>query len=566
VYLNNTGDPEERFSASGGLSLVDAIITGALTCERGVLTGKSGSGSALAATRLRVSGGVNFAGLSTAAGAVHLTDADITGPLSFRDAVLKGTDDDGCALRADGLKVSSGAYLDRLEADGAVTLLDARITGQLSFRGATINGERREQVWNGWRMEPRPQGVSFSGDRLTATGGAWFDGGFTATRAVRLSGAQITGMLAFHAAQLNGTDPTGSSLIADGITVSRGVYLAAGFVSAGALVLSDANISGQLVVGQPSRLANVESSPDKDVYLNGVDEDGYSLVATRMALTGDAQFERFASAGALGLKSATISGQLRWAPGERPEWALDLSEASASRLSDDGNWPTNGQLQLAGFTYDGFAADSQLPWRHRLEWIRGQYPPSLAAPRQPPEPAPTRYSAQPYEQLASVYSQTGHDDDAREINIAALRDRRQFGQLSKPSKLLNLTYDITIRYGYRSWLAAVYLVALFVIMFAAFSLAQSGGSVIVPAGDVTGLHPAPTASRCQSDYPCFSPAGFALDIVVPIINVHQPDNWRVNRHSSWGWAWMLAAWLATLLGWAFVTLFVAGYTGLVRLN
>jgi hypothetical protein len=59
-------------------------------------------------------------------------------------------------------------------------------------------------------------------------------------------------------------------------------------------------------------------------------------------------------------------------------------------------------------------------------------------------------------------------------------------------------------------------------------------------------------------------AGGAIDIVVPIVNVHQADEWAVNGRTSWGWVWVGGTWVATGLGWALATLFVAGYTGLVR--
>ena len=45
--------------------------------------------------------------------------------------------------------------------------------------------------------------------------------------------------------------------------------------------------------------------------------------------------------------------------------------------------------------------------------------------------------------------------------------------------------------------------------------------LITTVGDVTGLHPAPVATRCVGSYPCFYPAGNAIDTVIPIINVHE---------------------------------------------
>ena len=53
----------------------------------------------------------------------------------------------------------------------------------------------------------------------------------------------------------------------------------------------------------------------------------------------------------------------------------------------------------------------------------------------------------------------------------------------------------------------------------AFTIAQSQPGLIIPTASTTGISPAPTASRCSKGYPCFYPAGFAIDVVVPIVNV-----------------------------------------------
>lgn len=65
-------------------------------------------------------------------------------------------------------------------------------------------------------------------------------------------------------------------------------------------------------------------------------------------------------------------------------------------------------------------------------------------------------------------------------------------------------------------------------------------------------------------YPCFYPAGYAIDVVIPLINVRQADNWRPNADAPWGWSLVAGTWVATGLGWALSTLAVAGYTGLIR--
>lgn len=87
--------------------------------------------------------------------------------------------------------------------------------------------------------------------------------------------------------------------------------------------------------------------------------------------------------------------------------------------------------------------------------------------------------------------------------------------------------------------------------------------LIVPTKDNNKTNPA-TARHCTPTYPCFYPAGLALDTVVPIINIHQAENWRPNGQAPLGSALVAISTAATLLGWALSTLTVVGYTGLVR--
>jgi hypothetical protein len=104
------------------------------------------------------------------------------------------------------------------------------------------------------------------------------------------------------------------------------------------------------------------------------------------------------------------------------------------------------------------------------------------------------------------------------------------------------------------------------LAFLVLSIVGQHQHVIVPTGDTTRLHPVPTATQCTSIYPCFYPFGYTIDTVIPIINVHQADNWRPDGSGPWGEAFVVATWIWTALGWALATLLVAGYTGLVRQN
>jgi hypothetical protein len=106
-------------------------------------------------------------------------------------------------------------------------------------------------------------------------------------------------------------------------------------------------------------------------------------------------------------------------------------------------------------------------------------------------------------------------------------------------------------------LAVVYAAAVVI-----FWAAQHHTGLIVPVMAAPGLSHAPTAMDCTSSYPCFYPAGYAIDTVIPLINVRQASYWVPNGHVPWGDALVVFTWLDTVLGWALVTLAVVGYTGL----
>ena len=383
-----------------------------------------------------------------------------------------------------------------------------------------------------------------------------------------LTGAAIGGAVRFAQAEITSVDSAGVAVMAASLKAGGGLWLgkppeegpaAEGDLTVdGAMILTDASITGQLGL--------------RGAKLTGLDTHSRTLVAERLTVTGDALFSKFTAAGAMVLAGAQISGELAWLPEGPVSWPLDLDGATTNRLDDDGHWPEPGKLKLNGFKYNALSGDHPSILDDRLGWIRSQYSPkqeTLGVPvpwrkRTLPPAESTSFSPQPYQQLASVYQSSGQDDEARQVNIAANADRRRWGALKPGAWWANALFDVTIKFGYKTWRAAVGLVAVYAIAVIPLTFAQHQPDLIIPTGSTTGVHPPPTASQCSQGYPCFYPAGFAIDIVVPIVNVHQADEWAVNGDASWGWVWVGGTWVATGLGWALVTLFVAGYTGLVR--
>jgi hypothetical protein len=383
------------FVADGAVRLLNADITGQLVCSGAHITGTDTDGNALDADSIKVGGGVFLNAGFVADGAVRLLNADITGQLVCSGAHITGTDTDGNALDADGIKVGGGVFLNAgFVADGAVRLLGADITGPLVCSGAQITGTDTD-------------GNALAADGVKVGGSVFLNAGFVADGAVRLLGADITGPLVCSGAQITGTDTHGNALAADGVKVGGGVFLNAGFVADGAVRLLNADITGQLAC--------------RGAQITGTDSDDTALAADGVRV-GGAVFldDGFTSAGSVGLRAARVGGGLSlrkatladpvaleaqgarvgqalvWAPARPVTGVVNLDRAQVNRIDDDwsnkgGYWPTAGNLRLAGFVYDGFGGDHQANSRQRLDWVRSQH-------RKPLPGQTSRFGAQPYEQ------------------------------------------------------------------------------------------------------------------------------------------------------------------------
>jgi hypothetical protein len=446
---------------------------------------------------------------STFAHPVHLLGAGIDGQLSCRGAQLQGSDANGDALVADRLKVGGDVFLDEwFTAAGAIRLPSAEITGQLNCRGAQLQGSDAN-------------GDALVADRLKVGGSVVLDRGFTAAGAIRLSGAEITGQLNCRGAQLHGRD-SNNALVANGLKSGGDVLLDRGFTAAGAVALPTAQIGGSCW-----------------------------LVDARLAQDIAVRAE--------GLK---IAHELYWAPRAPVLGEVNLERAAAHRLVDnwalpDAHWPPQGKLRLTGFTYDGFGGNPPATCDQRLAWVRRSSSASTDRRKM-------TFAAQPYEQLIRVYRQSGLEADARRVAIAKRNDLRRSGQLTSAGRVGNWILDKTIRHGYQPLRAAALLAVVYLAVLLVLWAAQHRPGLVVPAKDIRAITPAPTAEVCVGGYPCFYPAGYAIDAVIPLLNLRQVENWRLNGSADWGWAFIAGTWVATGLGWAFSTLAVVGYTGLVR--
>lgn len=577
------------------LRLAGADITGGLSCRGTQLKGADREGRVLVADDMKAGSYVLLdQGISaeetvsrrfTAKGTVSLARATV-GYLSCRGARMS-VGKENYALFAERIKVGGDVFLDQLPghgrftAVGTVWLAGADITGNLVCAGAQLHGAK--------------DGAALFCGGIKIGGGLFLAGVHTSTGAIHLRGANITDNLYCNHAQLNGVDEDGNALNADWTKIGSHLLLNEEFAAAGTIYLQDANITG-----------NLECC---GAQLKGPGSKGWSLAAERMKVGADVYLtESFAAADGVQLRAATIggaleiapsklgedqttvaldatgariTGKLRWEPENQVLGEVSLQETTVGLLEDswtdsednerpNGYWPAGGNLHLDGLAYGNILTDRRGgEVGQRLAWIKGQYrlkenlpwTHALFHPRA--SHAQERgYASWPYKQLAQVFQQDGKDTEARQVAIAQRRDLREFGHLTWYRRAFSSLLDFFIGYGYQTWKAGAYLVVLYGIVLA-FVLLASHHNAIVPNQDITLLHPKPTALSCASDYPCFSPAGYAIDTVIPLINVHQADYWGPNASVAWGLACVVITYLGTLLGWLLLTFAVAGATGLV---
>jgi hypothetical protein len=80
----------------------------------------------------------------------------------------------------------------------------------------------------------------------------------------------------------------------------------------------------------------------------------------------------------------------------------------------------------------------------------------------------------------------------------------------------------------------------------------------------------PRSSACDDNYPCVQPVVYALDNLIPIVELGQRSRWTPDQsHRGTTWIddgrWLaVATWTTSTLGWILATLVAASFTQVVR--
>jgi hypothetical protein len=464
--------------------------------------------------------------------------------------------------RFDAVPVLRSAIIDNLFVDGSflpglqADRLEAR--GGLHMRGATITGEVRLV---GSRL-----GGNFEADgmQVTLADGFAVNAEGLEARSVQLRGAGVDGGLHFGQARL------GADFDAVGMVLRRrdGVALNAdGLEARGTVALRAATITGEV------RLVGARLGGDLDCTGGQFDQAG-----------GDA----------LQLNRATIEGAFFLRQGAKVAGTLDLTGASIGTLHDEPDcWPGSGDVLLNRCRYGAFI-DGPVDAASRLNWLARQNPARWGEDFWP----------QPYEQLASVFRDMGHDDDARAVLIEkerlqrfARRQRARHPLWRAALGVIDWVLGATIVYGRQPLLAFAWLGVFWIIGVAVFAQAERQNalkpnspvvlrspewtlcgidaqqSVYLPTTQqtVNGRRgPGQSQLECfrqqleASSYPEFNPWMFSLDTLFPVVEIGQKAYWRPDPSQAWGNFAKIYYYFEASIGWVLSLLAVAGFSGIVK--
>ena len=383
----------------------------------------------------------------------------------------------------------------------------AYVDGRLDFSGTTSTGRVHlvnahiadELIMNGSEFQ-NPDGWTLFAGGVTVDGAVFGINGFKARGGIRLVGARLNGGVFLSYARLAAT--ADAALVGDNLQV-QGRMVCDGLVADGGIRLPGAQINGQLTLDH----AVIQSE--------SIGLDFRRLVAEDLVLT----------------------------PAERIRGIVDLTGSRVSVFCDSrDSWPYD--IRLDGFTYDsliarraGTGADGTilehvpdpsdaspviLPARERLSWLRR---------------TSAGYRPQPYEQLAFFYRKIGHDDEARKVLLAKQRQRRS--TQGPTGRAWSYLLDWSVGYGYRPWLAALWL------------------AILIIAGTVVfALRPPPAVS--PSATPQFDPFVYTVNLLLPIGQFIQSGQWTLIGAERWFAYGLVGA------GWLLATTVIAGITRILN--
>jgi hypothetical protein len=417
----------------------------------------------LSAEGMEVQGSVRMDAGFASTGEVNLIGAHIGGSLYLRDARLENAlGEINKVLNASRIRVGSHLSCTGTEIQGQLRLISAKIGGVLNLRNTKLLC---------------PEDICLQGERMEVGEGIWFGPNFVAEGRLLLNHARVNGGVDLEGSTLTKPERMQEpdrlkdvpvSLRATRIRVGRNLNCTKGFNCGGGVEIDSADVGGRLSFRDAAYCGSGQT-----INLSGTSAEIIDLVFR-----------------------------------DRPAGDLNLQNARATVLVDEvRTWPE--KITLEGFEYAHLQPYSEISVDCRINWLRR-----------------TRdgYVPQPYEQLIASYRAAGRDQEARRVALAKQRARRH--ELSLPGRIWGSILEVTVGYGYRTWLAGIWLLGLTLV-----------GTVLFQQGRPTPLADKP---------PIFQAFVYTLDLLLPVADFGQERAWRFGGGLQWmAWSYVVAGWLLT---------------------
>ena len=488
------------------LCLQDAHIKGALNLNGSTII--NSHGPAFYGDQMRVESNLSFDSKFRCEGhgengALRLLGARLGGQVSFEDATIVNAE--GPALMADHVNIQGSLYL-----NSGFYVESQSSKGGVRLPGASVGGQlslKEAEIFNNG-------GPAFQGDGLRVGRDVFFEGSFVTggvggSAAIRLVNAKVGGQLVFEKAHL--VNSNGAALIATRLTVESNMYFDTGSTASGngkdgVVHLVGAHVHGVLDLSD-SIITN---------------ESGVGLDVTRMTVDGKVTLgEKF-----------EIRSQRRCVAAifkDAKFGSLQVTAASLEKANARRPW------NVDGLRFEGFPISPMTLW---VDFLRN---------------GTSEYSAQPYQQIVSISRNAGHDNEVRSTSIRQQNDRIKRGKPGIRDKSWSIVKRCVIRYGY-SYFLPIFWIS--VLLFAIWLLLGSWVPLWIQSNYANAGSGCSATERLQMAISLTLPLASAdLDVLCPALHgIKIPDLLTIFSMFT------------KIMGWALVTIFIAGFTGIIRKN
>ncbi|WP_062442484.1 hypothetical protein [Herbidospora daliensis] len=394
---------------------------------------------------------------------------------------------------------------------GAIDLQGARIGGDLRLSKVHVHPGEKTAVY---LSRTRIEGGLFVRDSLVCG-------------QLRMISTHVGGLFTARGSDIRVDEV--SAIHAERLKVGESVFIDRGFRSTGRVYLRAAEIAGG-IGAQHGRIAPTagecvnltRAAIGRNVHFHGAELNG-DFDARGSHVGGNIDLDKtvFAADARVDLSFAEAR-TVRVAFADPPD-SLNLEGAKYGVIEDRRDtWPRH--VRLEGCAYGAVKDDSDAGVRDRLTWL---------------DRDEGGFSPQPYEQLSAMYRARG--DEAAARRVALERHRRRRRALTAGGKAVSWFSEVTVGFGYRTWLAGIWLAALL-----------AAGAVIFSVWPPTAVDPKTLRH--------FEPVIYTLDLLLPIADLKQEPFWQPAGGTRW------FAWALVLFGWGLGTALIAGLMRLFNRN